>query len=131
MSNTLGYAGGWASGSIDVFAVTDAEYATGWDLLIRERGQATDSHVNFSYATTYYLLIARDYDGGTGTGSLTVKIYSTSADRDADSGSNLIDTLSVNLTAQTDFQYFYPLSAYTPSGGQAITGVLSNLDLGL
>ena len=83
-----------------------------------------DLYQSLSTSTTYYLRIIRS------AGTFTCKIYSTDADRDGDTGSNLLDTISI-LSGQTatTFQYLGVAAARDAAGTAVITAYGENYEL--
>lgn len=128
VSNTVDDRNGWVDG-IFIYMYNDTGSTT-YRLRVEEIGGSYDQWTSATLDTAYYLRIARDDDGGTGTGQIVVKVYTTASDRDNDTGSNLADTLTLNLAAQTDFQYLYALCTYNDGSGTYTSGWVKNLDIG-
>lgn len=82
-------------------------------LVLRETNGATDT-IDTSIAlvvdTIYYIKIVRDDDAGT-HGSLVCTIYSDAK------WSVIVDTLTVTLTEQQDFRYFFNMISYDGTSG--------------
>ena len=74
--------------------------------------------------TTYYLRIVRDTADGTANGTLSCYIYS-----DAEH-TNLLDTLSLELKADVDFQYLYALQSVDSDYYNIQSGTFRNLSIG-
>lgn len=71
--------------------------------------------------TNYYITLVRDDDAGT-YGSLVATIYSDAK------RSVVVDTLTVTLTEQQDFQYLFGMISYDgASGGNAWSGLIADL----
>lgn len=83
-----------------------------------------DAYV-YSLDTTYYLLISKS-----GT-TFTCKVYSTKADRDGDTGSNLLKTLTMTLQADHSFQYIHGVQTYNSGLDKDLVVDVDNLDLGV
>lgn len=104
-------------------------YGTGPAIYIREIDSGTqysDTSVNLSAGTTYYLEIERDESVGT-HGTLYCRIYS-------DSGrTTLVDTLSIALhSSKKDFRYIYAcqnLNTGDSGASRESTAFSQNLDL--
>jgi len=83
---------------------------------------AYDLYSNFSLSTDYYPKIKRDDDEGS-YGKLYEYIY------DDSERTNLVDTLTVVLTEQQDFEFVFGIASYDIGGTATISCTISNLDL--
>ncbi len=129
LSNLLDDAQGIHAVGGDYLAVRFIQVGTQLKLqLVEEHGGTTvTQEANVSAGTQYYLRIVRDetIPGATGTGTLTLQIYTNSAR----TGTPLA-TLSISPQAQVDFKYLLAASSYSASSTAAQSGVVSNLDVG-
>jgi hypothetical protein len=91
--------------------------------------RTTEYPTDLAWETTYYITLARDDDGGgSGKGQLTLRIYTVNYY--GEDGAVEHDTVTLDLTAQVDFQYIL-LASPRGNDTQATDGLIEDLDLDL
>ena len=97
-------------------------------LLERDSGTAYSDNGSVNTSTVYYITVERDESTGTYG---TIYAYICTGNYNGESGSSLVDTLTVALhTSKKDFRYIYGVaSSDQGNGGNAISGYTEDLDL--
>lgn len=86
-------------------------------------GILTDS-IDISLNTIYYIKFYRDESVGT-YGTLYLKLYTSSANRDSDTGAI---TRSITLRSNIDFRYFLAMQSYNDGTTAYLNGYVENID---
>ncbi|MFC1789849.1 hypothetical protein ACFLYY_02655 [Patescibacteria group bacterium] len=102
----------------------------GWDNVHAELGELNagswygDQYSSCCTDPRVYVIFERDVNVGT-YGTLYGYVYSDA------SRETLVDTLSLTLHADLDYQYYYALNTYNDSGGNTQSGYIYDLDLSI